>query len=304
MHHVEVKRRMGEADIAEVSTLLAEVARADGHRPLGEHKWLDLVHGGRTGFAGFVARSRETGQLVGYAQVSQGHHTWGVEVVVAVDHRAPPSQVGIDLLHAALAEIDRQGGGHVHLWVPKPTPVTDAMAAACGLAQGRDLLQLRVPLPVPDPGPPLPVRPFEPGRDEPAWLAVNNRAFANHPEQGGWTAQTLREREEEPWFDPAGFLLHEVDGRLAGSCWTKVHLDTSPVLGEIYVIGVDPDFQGRGLGRGLVLAGLGHLAAAGVPMGMLYVDATNEPAVGLYRSLGFTVDHVDRAYTGDVPPAG
>lgn len=301
MHHVEVKRRMGEADIAEVSILLSAAAAADGHRPLGEHKWLDLVHGGRTGFAGFVARGRTDGRLIGYAQLSRGHDTWGVEVVVAPDRRDPESAVGTDLLRAALTEAARQGGGHVHLWVPKPTPATDAMAAACHLAQGRDLLQMRVPLPVPGPRRAFPVRSFRVGEDDEAWLAVNNRAFANHPEQGGWTAATLAERKGEPWFEPAGLLLHERDGRLAGSCWTKVHADVEPPLGEIYVIAVDPDFQGLGLGRSLVLAGLDHLAASGLRIGMLYVDADNRAAVGLYRSLGLRVDHVDRAYTGDVP---
>jgi ribosomal protein S18 acetylase RimI-like enzyme len=29
---------------------------------------------------------------------------------------------------------------------------------------------------------------------------------------------------------------------------------------------------------------------------MLYVDATNAPVLGLYRSLGFNVDHLDRRY--------
>jgi len=295
---------MGESDIAEVSELLQDVLVADGHRPLGEHKWLDLVHGGRKGFAGFVAREALHGPLVGYAQLSRGHDTWGVEVVVRPDHRTPDTEVGTSLLDAALHEIRRQGGGHVHLWVPKPTPHSDAMADSCHLTRGRDLYQMRRALPVDDARSSVPTRAFEPGVDEAAWLEVNNRAFAAHPEQGGWTLDTILEREAEAWFDPGGLLLHERDGRLAASCWTKVHRDTQPPLGEIYVISVDPDFQNLGLGRELVLAGLEHLSSLGLGVGMLYVDADNDPAVHLYRALGFTVDHTDRAYVGDVAVEG
>jgi len=301
--HVEVKRRMGEEDIAEVSLLLDAATRADDHRPLGEHKWLDLVHGGRAGFAGFAARLRRGGPLVGYAQVSRGHGTWGVEVVVHPDKRSEKDHIGHDLLEAALAEIADQGGGHVHLWVPKPDQVSDGFAESCGLRRGRDLYQMRCPLPVPGDHPKIKTRPFEPGIDERAWLEVNNRAFASHPEQGGWDLDTVREREREPWFDPSGFLLHERDGRLAASCWTKVHDETDPPMGEIYVISVDPDFQGQGLGKALALAGLDHLASVGIRVGMLYVDSDNRAAVTLYKSLGLEIDHVDRAYVGDVPGA-
>jgi mycothiol synthase len=298
--HVEIKRRMGESEIAEVAQLIHEAETVDAHAPLGEHKWLDLVHGGRKGFAGFVARERSGGPLVGYAQLSRGHDTWAVEIVVQPDHRSPDEHVGTDLLRTAMEEANRLGGGHIHLWVAKPTFETDEMAKSCGLERGRDLLQMRRPLPIEDDSPRVETRPFQPGVDEPEWLKVNNRAFASHPEQGGWTLDTILERESEPWFDPDGFLMHERDGRLAGSCWTKVHRETHPPMGEIYVISVDPDFSGLGIGKGLVLAGLDYLAGLGLGTAMLYVDSANEVAVSLYRSLHFEVDHVDRAYTGDI----
>jgi mycothiol synthase len=142
------------------------------------------------------------------------------------------------------------------------------------------------------------VRPFEPGRDEAAWVAVNNRAFAGHPEQGGWTVATLRAREAEPWFDRDGFLLAERDGELLGFCWTKIHQPHG--WGEIYVIGVDPAHGGGGLGRALVIGGLAYLARQGAGTGLLFVDAANDAAVRLYRSLGFETERTDRAYERDV----
>jgi mycothiol synthase len=133
-----------------------------------------------------------------------------------------------------------------------------------------------------------------------AWLEVNNRAFAGHHEQGGWTLESLHRREREPWFDPEGFLLHEREGRLAAFCWTKIHLETTPVLGEIYVVAVHPDFHGLGLGRALTVAGLDHISEHGVGVGMLYVDEANAAAVSLYRSLGFEVNRSDHALVAHI----
>lgn len=193
--------------------------------------------------------------------------------------------------------------------IARPTDAAlDAAASAAGFEPARDLLQLRRALPLEpalQPREPVAVRPFVPGQDDEAWLALNNRAFAWHPEQGGWTAADLQARLAEPWFDPEGFLLHERDGDLVAFCWTKVHeLDGEAqpdgggagAVGEIYVIAVDPGVHGEGLGRSLVVAGLDHLADRGLRTAMLYVEGDNEAALGLYERLGFTVHEQHRWY--------
>ncbi len=299
MFQLEVKRRLDGDEVGAVQVLLDAATHHDGHHALGEHQWLDLVHGGRAGFAGIVATLAEHPHPIGYAQVSRSDtrdDDWSLELVIAPHHREDES-IASELVEEALALVKREGGGRVHLWVSKPQPWHDRVASTHGLQRGRDLYQLRRRLPTGLPSD-LTWRPFEPGRDEAAWLEVNNAAFATHAEQGEWTPDVLAEREEMEWFDPSGFLLHEGDdGRLAGFCWTKVHADHDPPLGEIYVIAVAPWAQRQGLGRRLTLAGLDVLARRRIGIGMLYVDAANTAAVKLYVDLGFTLDHVDRAYS-------
>ena len=204
---------------------------------------------------------------------------------------------GADELRAAVEAARADGADEVRWWVHGTEPRHEAVAADAGLTPRRRLFQMRGPLPLAETTD-VPTRAFRPGEDEDAWLAVNNRAFDWHPEQGGWTREVLAGRMAEPWFDPDGFLLHEEDGRLVGFCWTKVHPATAadPPLGEIYVIAVDPDVVGRGLGRAMTVAGLQHLAAQGLEVGMLYVESDNTAAVGLYEALGFHVHQVDTAF--------
>lgn len=207
-----------------------------------------------------------------------------------------PAEIA-DRLGARLENHD----GHPRWWVSAASPALDASvlatAGALGLARTRQMYQLRRALPLErelvasvDA---IATRAFRPGEDDDAWIAVNNAAFRNHPDQGGWTTAQLSARMAEPWFDPDGFRITQSDGHIAGFCWTKVH-DTDPPMGEIFVIGADPTHQGRGLGASLTVAGLDWLwTHRHTPIAMLYVEADNDAALRLYRRLGFATHHFD-----------
>ena len=203
---------------------------------------------------------------------------------------------------AAVERIRNNGGGSVRWFVREPRPDEQDVARLHGFVPDAPLLHMRCNLPlatehkVPAG---FTTRPFRPGVDDDEWLVVNARAFADHPEQGDWTHEVLTARLAEPWFDAAGFLLHEIGGRIAGFCWTKTHR-TSPPCGEIYVIGVDPAHHGKGLGRALTIAGFSWLASQGLRNGMLYVAGDNAAAIALYESLGLRVAHRDDVFVGTV----
>ena len=302
--------------LREITALLDDVTRVGGHPALSEHKRMELQRrqpatdspaAADQVFVGVVARAASRPGLTGYAQVDGDSRAreYAVEMAVAPNADDRPS-VADALLDASVREVAALGGGSLRLWAAVATEADDQRALAAGFELERELVQMRCDLPLASSGAPddpaIHTRAFRPGVDEEAWLATNNRSFASHPEQGHWDLGDLLDREREPWFDPAGLRLLEADGKLAGSCWTKIHDSTDPPLGEIYVIGLDPDFQGRGWGRALTRAGLDWLAGRGLTVGMLYVDAANRPAVSLYRSMGFVEDHVDRAYVTAVGP--
>jgi mycothiol synthase len=255
----------------DVLSLLDRTEAQLGREAIDEGRRRAVVHGGRAEH--WLCYDEST--LVGYAMaIGRGH-----AVVEMCGGDVDPSL--LERLYAHHATVD---------WWTR-----DRAAAPEGGAPVRmlELLTVKLPVevaPVPD-GATL--RSFEPDRDAAAWIAQNNAAFADHPEQGAWDEADLAERMAEPWFDPSGFLVLEVDGRIAASCWTKVHELHPDRFGEIYVVSVDPAFQGRGLGRVMVTQGLHVLARRGVAIAVLFVDESNEAARALYAALGFRLERED-----------
>jgi mycothiol synthase len=287
--------RLSPAQVADVLALLRAAASADGVRPVSEEGELRLQHGGPPGGRNLLARV--DGALAGYARLDDG-------VAELVVH---PSSRRRGLGTALLTRLEELAGGALSVWAHGDLPGSADLAGSHGYARARVLLQMRRDLAGvdSDPRPALPddvtVRAFRPGQDEDAWLRVNGRAFAWHPEQGRLTREDLLLREGEDWFDPDGFLLAwrgdpDDGGALLGFHWTKVHPAGDAgdeAVGEVYVLGVDPDAQGMKLGAALTDLGLAHLRGRGLRSVLLYTEESNATAVRLYEARGFTRFSVD-----------
>ena len=291
--------RLSAVEVAEVLGLLRSAAAADGVRPVSEEGELRVQHGGPPGGRNLLVPV--DGAVAGYARLDDGT----AELVVHPMFR----RRGFGTALLARLE-DLTGAGGLSVWAHGDLPGSAELASSRGFTRARVLLQMRRDLAGVDgdPHPALPddvtVRPFRPGRDEDAWLRVNGRAFAWHPEQGTWTREDVLLREAEAWFDPEGFLLAwrgdpDDGGTLLGFHWTKVHPAgdvAAEEVGEVYVLGVDPDAQGMHLGAALTDLGLAYLRGRGLGTVMLYSEESNATAVRLYEKRGFTRYSVDVAW--------
>ena len=285
MEHTRVLPDTSRRDVAE---LVSTVTDIDGTAPLNEEAHLLL---GREGALHWLLRDGDA--LVGYAQWQPGNHTG--QLCVHPEHRRRGHGTA---LYGAITQVSDE----VAVWAFGDLPAASAWASTLGLYPVRGLHLMERPLtdatdPAPRDG--VTLRGFT-DADAEAFLALNADAFAGHPEQGHFSADDLAHRRAEPWWDPDGLLVAEDADGLVGFHWTKRHHGD---VGEVYVLGVHPRAAGQGLGTLLLDAGLAHLSRRGAQRVILYVDAGNAPAVGLYERSGFTVAHTDTLYA-PAPVAG
>ncbi|WP_135452526.1 mycothiol synthase [Mycobacterium sp. DL99] len=289
MTELDWRTRLSEAEQTGIRALISAATAADGVAPVGDQVLRELGHD-RTRHL----LATDGADLVGYLNLAPAGDADPAMAELVVHPQARRRGVGAALARAGLSE----GPAGTRIWAHGNLEAARVLAAALDLRSVRELLQMRRPL---TDLPPLRtaegvrIATYAGPRDDAELLRVNNAAFAWHPEQGGWTEQDIAERRSEPWFDPEGLFeaFDEQTGALLGFHWTKVH---DGDLGEVYIVGVDPSAQGRGLGSVLTLVGLHHLAGRSLETVLLYVEADNSAAVATYRNLGFEVFSVDVAY--------
>lgn len=311
------------ARVGEIRRIAAEAESSDGVAPLGEQPMLALERPA-PGVAHVLALV--DGVLAGYAQAADSDDGQVVEFVVAPEFRGR----GI-----ATALVDWMLRRHPRMtfWAHGDRPEAAAIAASHSMVRVRELLVMtrhrgdgpdvseygarsdsgdaggtKGDAGGHDRGDGITVLDLNEaysryGADvvDSAVLRVNNAAFSWHPEQGGWSLETLRERMSVDWFDPAGFFVALEPGeplRLLGFHWTKnvPVADGDEPLGEVYVVGVDPSAQGRGLGRRLTAVGIAYLEGRGIDEVELYVEGDNASALRAYEKLGFRTTKRDVMY--------
>ncbi len=317
MREVEVRTTALErSELSQVMGCVSDAAAVDTTPPLSDQTLLRVAHPDADSAPGIHLLAYRHRSIVGYGFATRGE----AELVVHPKHRRTGH--GRALLATAIGHAPRREG-QLRLWAHGDHPGAVRLTAEFGLARDRILWRMERPLHGADIAATLAasqlpesvrLRSFVPGQDEAAWLRLNRRAFAGHSEQADWELSDLKLRETEPWFDAEGFLLAEraADNVLLGAHWTKIHAATAtkePVgssIGEVYVLSVDPDEHGGGLGRALLAAGLGHLQRRGLRRAMLYTDATNTVAARLYEKGGFSHAGTDVQYlsAAQSPPAG
>lgn len=217
---------------------------------------------------------------------------------LAVDRGVERCGDAVSALFDALRQLtDRHDAETLVVWIRHATDEDAACARAAGFGVHRRLLVLGRRLGHALPEPTLPsgvtVRPYRPDIDDDAVIEVLKAAFKGGVEPE-WDHASLAQRRSFEWFDPEDLLLAEdPEGGIPGLHWTKRR---GAGVGEVYVLAVTPAAQGRGLGRGLLRAGLLHLRGRGCDEVLLWVDEDNFAAVHLYRSEGFSTRWVDVAF--------
>jgi GNAT superfamily N-acetyltransferase len=273
----------GEADMPHIAELIHAAS------PLGRHcidfPWRLSAH---TPGSSDVRLWTENGLLVGFA----AWQIWWATLDIYV--RSGPAQQEaeaaiFDWATLYFRELDVARGRALPYWVEARSDDTERLALLTqqGYTLGDEYAYvmmsraLDMPLPRPDLPAGFSVRPLAGMSEVESYVAVHRRAFASTAMNAPWRARTLRMPQHEPDLD---LVAVAPDGRLAGFCVGWAAPDRR--IAQIEPLGIDPRFQGRGLGRALLLEMLGRFKAYGVEHAQVETETTRNPARHAYEAVG------------------
>lgn len=125
-------------------------------------------------------------------------------------------------------------------------------------------------------------------------LRIEKKIEAEHDEENPERMDYLKETAlyHLQHGDPLMNLGAEIDGKLVGFVFAEIRLwefGRGERTGWIKVLGVDPEYQGRGIGRKLGETLISHFERKNVQKARTLVDWYEGDLISYFRSLGFDI---------------
>jgi len=121
---------------------------------------------------------------------------------------------------------------------------------------------------------------------------IQNRAFAGTWGYNPNTVEEITYQTNQKTRSLEDVVLTCDGDKVIGYCWTGIACEGGAVSerkGRIFMLGVDPDYRGKEIGKRVLLAGLARLKSKSLQVAELTVDSENKVACALYKSIGFRV---------------
>jgi mycothiol synthase len=197
-----------------------------------------------------------------------------------------------ELYYSAMRRAKKMGAKIAHVHIKEDNMAAREMLSERGFSFVRRFLELKTDIGHVDELGIHSTREFHrlrPGQED-TLAQLQNCAFAG---SWGYNPNTVEEiifRINIGSFSRQDIVLTYDGDKAIGCCWTGIICEEgipSVRKGRIHMIGVDPAYRGKGIGRELMMAGLARLKNRGLKVAELTVDSENKTARALYESLGF-----------------
>jgi mycothiol synthase len=230
----------------------------------------------------------EGGKIKGFCLVVPETPIGRAVLELTIGPRRTGSQIEREVIRSAVGRARELGTRYVHLCLGNPSPQAGLLKEE-GFSLVRtywEMVWRQDELPrfaVPDG---FALRSFQPGEAR-VLTEAQNAAFA-----GSWgfcpnTVEQIEYRSSMVNTPAKGILLLYQGDKAAGYCWTCIAPAEDNIRGLIGMIGIVPEYRGRGVSQTVLLAGMECLKSLGVTDIGLQVDGANTPAIRLYTSVGF-----------------
>jgi mycothiol synthase len=242
----------------------------------------------------FVAEG--AGEIVGYADVRPELNIGRAILRWLVHPNHRKKRLVIKLINRAICRTRELDIKIIHVNILQNSLMAKQLLTQMGFTFIHRFLELRLDLsktPSPDIGQVSPrCRSFQTGEEE-RLTQLQNRSFSG---AWGYNANTVEEiiyRIGLPNCSPEDIIMAFDSDKPIGYCWTRINFQKNKApsegTGRIYMLGVDPDYRGKGLGKQLLLTGFSYLKSKGLQVVELTADRENKVACALYKSMGFTL---------------